>query len=121
MQLPADLLFLALAPTPQQGGQAAAPSWMGFVPLALLLVIFYFLLIRPQQKKAREHQELLKTLRAGDQVVTSGGIIGTITNVKEKTVIIRSAADDKTRLEITKASVGEILERSGDASEPAKS
>lgn len=120
MQLPANLLLLAMAPAPQQGGQGA-PSWTGFVPLVLLLVVFYFLLIRPQQKKAKDHQELLKTLRAGDRVVTSGGIIGTITNVKEKTVVIRSAAEDKTKLEITKASVGEILERSGDATEPAKS
>ena len=102
-------------------GNPGAESFKMFGFMAIMLVMMYFLLFRPQQKKQKEHQEMLKTLRTGDQVVTSGGILGTVTNVKEKTVIIRSAADDKTRLEITKASVGEILERSGDASEPSKS
>lgn len=110
MGLPLNLLWFA-----QQGGQSA-PGWTGFVPLILLLVVFYFLLIRPQQKKAREHAELVKNLRPGDKVVTSGGIVGTITSVKEKTVILRSAAEDKTKLEVTKPAVSEVLERSGDVS-----
>jgi len=102
--------LLAMAPAPsQQGGQAPSP-WTSFVPLILLLVVFYFVLIRPQQKKAKEHQQLLSTLRPGDKVVTSGGVIGTILAVKEKTVTLRSA---DAKMEITKASVGEILERSG--------
>jgi preprotein translocase subunit YajC len=82
------------------------------VPLVLLLVVFYFILIRPQQKKAKAHQELLKTLRPGDKVVTSGGVLGTILTVKEKTITIRSS---DTKLEVTKGAVSEIVERSGDS------
>ncbi len=101
-----------MAPAPQQGGQAS-PAWTGFVPLALLLVVFYFVLIRPQQKKAKQHQELLKNLRPGDKVLTSGGVLGTVITVKEKVVTIRSA---ETKLEITKGAVSEIIERSGESS-----
>ena len=81
--------------------------------MVLLLVVFYFILIRPQQKKAKEHEHLLKQLRPGDKVLTSGGVIGTVINVKERTVTIRSA---DTKLEVTKSAVGEILERSGEPS-----
>ena len=103
--------MLAMA-APRQQGESAAPPWITFGPLILLMVIFYFLLIRPQQKKAKEHAETLKSLRPGDKVVTSGGVLGTVLTVKEKTVTIRSA---DTKLEITKSAVGEILERGGDS------
>lgn len=79
-----------------------------------MIVIFYFVLIRPQQKKAKEHQQLLKTVKPGDKVVTSGGILGVVITVKEKTVTLRSA---DTKLEITKSAIAEITERSGDAGE----
>lgn len=103
-----------MAPAPQQGGEGGAPAWTGMVPLILLLVVFYFILIRPQQKKAKAHQELLKTLRPGDKVLTTGGVLGTILTVKDKAVTIRSG---DTKLEITKGAVSEILDRSGDTPE----
>jgi preprotein translocase subunit YajC len=106
---------MAMGPAPQQGGQSA-PGWTSFVPLILLLVVFYFVLIRPQQKKAKEHQRLLTTLRPGDKVLTSGGLIGTVLTVKDKAVTLRSA---DAKLEITKGAVTEIVERSADA--PAQS
>jgi len=81
------------------------------VPLVLLVVVFYFVLIRPQQKKAKQHQELLKTLRPGDKVLTSGGVVGTVITVKDKVVTVRSA---DSKLEITKGAVSEIMERSGE-------
>ena len=84
------------------------------VPLVLLVVVFYFVLIRPQQKKAKEHQQLLKTVKPGDKVVTSGGILGVIITVKEKTVTLRSA---DAKFEITKSAIAEITERSGEAGE----
>jgi len=59
----------------------ANSMFMQFVPLLLMLAIFYFLLIRPQQKRAKEHREMLNALKKGDQIVTSGGIIGRITDV----------------------------------------
>lgn len=76
-------------------------------------VIFYVLMIRPQSKKAKEHAALLKAIKPGDKVVTSGGVLGTVVSVKEKTVSIRSA---DTKLEILKSAVSEITERSGEAS-----
>jgi preprotein translocase subunit YajC len=105
--------LLALAP-PAQPGQAQPPFWTSLVPLALLVIVFYFVLIRPQQKKQKQHSELLKAVRAGDKVVTTGGIVGVVTSVKEKTLAIRSA---DAKFEITKSAVAEITERSGDSSE----
>ncbi|MCR9069387.1 MAG: preprotein translocase subunit YajC [Rhodobacteraceae bacterium] len=58
-----------------------------FVPLILIFVIMYFLLIRPQQKKVKEHQAMVSALRRGDEVVTQGGLIGKITKVKDDTEI----------------------------------
>ena len=79
---------------------------------AIMGVMFYFMLIRPQSKKAKEHEELLKSLKPGDKILTVGGIIGVVVGVKEKTVSLRSA---DTKLEVTKSSVTEVTERVGAA------
>ena len=71
------------------------------------MVVFYFILIRPQQKRAKELAKLLTALKAGDEVVTASGIVGTIITVKEKTVTLRS---NDSKLEVSKASVTEILQ-----------
>jgi preprotein translocase subunit YajC len=105
--------FLALAP-PATPGQQAQPAWVGMVPIALLVAVFYFALIRPQQKKAKEHAALLKAVRAGDKIVTSSGIVAVVVTVKEKTLTIRSA---DAKFEITKSAIAEITERSGEPSE----
>jgi preprotein translocase subunit YajC len=105
--------LLALAP-PTQPGQQAPPMWTQMVPLALIVVVFYFALIRPQQKKAKDHANLLKTVRAGDKIVTSSGIVAVVVTVKEKTLTIRSA---DAKFEITKSAIAEITERSGEANE----
>ena len=99
---------------PTQPGQQAPPFWTSLVPLVLLVVVFYFALIRPQQKKQKEHAQLLKAVRPGDKIVTTGGIVGVIVTVKEKTISIRSA---DAKFEITKSAVAEITERSGESSE----
>lgn len=99
---------------PAQPGQPQAPFWTSLVPLGLLIVVFYFALIRPQQKKQKEHAQLLKGVRPGDKIVTTGGIVGVIVSVKEKTISIRSA---DAKFEITKAAVAEITERSGEPSQ----
>ena len=84
------------------------------VPLFLLIFVFYFIFIRPQQRKAREHDTLVKSVRTGDKVVTNSGILGTVVGVKEKSLAIRSA---DTKLEILKTAIAEITERSGEAGE----
>lgn len=66
----------------QAAGAAAGPGlFESLMPLLLIFVVFYFLLIRPQQKKMKQHKEMLNTIRRGDKVVTGGGIIGTVTKV----------------------------------------
>jgi len=103
---------LALAP-PAQPGQTQPPLWTSLIFPILLIVMFYFALLRPQQKKQKAHAELLKTVRAGDKIVTTGGVVAVVVTVKEKTLSIRSA---DSKFEITKASVAEITERSGESS-----
>ncbi|HKI69570.1 MAG TPA: preprotein translocase subunit YajC [Verrucomicrobiae bacterium] len=103
--------ILAFAP-PAKPGEAAPPVWTSLVPLVLLVVVFYFALIRPQQKRAREQADLVKNLRPGDKVVTSSGIVGVVVTIKEKTMTLRSA---DTKMEITKGAVTEVTERSGSA------
>lgn len=91
--------------TGQQGGPAG-PVWLQFVPFIFLFLIMYVLLIRPQQKKAREHDELLKQLKIGDKVATNSGIIGVIVGMKDNKVSVRSA---DTKLEMLKGAISEVL------------
>ena len=79
-----------------------------------MFVMLYFVLLRPQQKKAKQQEALLKAIRPGDKIITSSGIVGVVITVKEKTLSIRSA---DAKLEITKAAVADVTERSGEPSE----
>ena len=81
----------------------AANPLMQFVPFILIMMIFYFLVIKPQKEKQKQHQENLKTLAKNDKVVTSSGIHGTIVAVKDKTVMVR--VDDNVKLEFDKDAV----------------
>jgi len=88
-----------------QGGLGALS---GFVPMLLIIGVFYVLLIRPQQKRQRQLQETIAALKIGDRVVTTGGVIGTITTVKDGSFLIRSA--EKSILEIARTSIAVIDE-----------
>ena len=92
---------------------AQAPSPIAqFAPLIFIGVIFYFLLIRPQQKQRKEQQALVAALKTGDKVVTSSGIYGLISNVKETTVTLKIA--DNVKIEIDKAAIASVISRSGE-------
>ena len=78
------------------------------LPILLIIGVFYVLLIRPQQKRQKELQETISQLKAGDRIVTTGGIIGTITNVRDTSFLIRSA--EKSILEISRSAVAGISE-----------
>ena len=80
--------FISNAYAQAAGGQ---DSLMGLLPLALIFVVFYFLLIRPQQKRQKEHRELVTALQTGDEVTTAGGLLGKITEVKDSFVQIEIA------------------------------
>jgi preprotein translocase subunit YajC len=88
-----------------QGGLGALG---GLLPMLLIIGVFYVLLIRPQQKRQKALQETISQLKAGDRVVTTGGIIGTITTVRDTSFLIRSA--DKSILEIARSAVAGIEE-----------
>ena len=108
-----------LALGPQASPQGTQPNPTGQLVstlgmFALMGVMFYFVLIRPQQKKAKDHAALLKNVKSGDKILTSGGIVGVVITVKENTVSIRSA---DAKLEVTKSAIAEITERSGESSE----
>jgi len=103
---------LAQATGPQPG-QPQQTVWMTFAPMILLVIVFYFILIRPQQQRAKQQVKLIASLKSGDKVVTSSGIVGVVITVKERTVSLRSM---DAKMEVTKSSVTEILE-GGDAVE----
>lgn len=82
---------------------APNPGILNFIPFIFIFLIFYFLIIRPQQKKQKEHQAMVAGLKKNDEVVTNGGIFGTIVNVKDKTFVIR--VDENAKIEIEKNSI----------------
>ena len=88
------------------------------LPLVLIFVVFYFLLIRPQQKKAKVHREMLGNLRRGDRIVTNGGLIGSITRVPNETELIVEVADG-VKVRVLRGMVAESLSKTDPA--PAKS
>ena len=90
----------------QAGGQGQAGGIAGFLPIIILFVIFYFLLIRPQQKKAKEHREMIANLKKGARIITSGGIFGTIISLDDTTVGLEIA--DKVKIKITRGNVAAI-------------
>jgi preprotein translocase subunit YajC len=76
---------------------------MGLLPILLMFVIFYFLLIRPQQKTARKHQDFIKNLKVGDRVVTTGGMHGEVKGLTETTVTLEVA--EKVRVKVTRSAI----------------
>lgn len=104
---PVEFLAQTAAPGPQQG----SPAWMQILPMVLLFAAMYFLMIAPQRKKQKEHERMLKSLESGDEVVTTGGIFGVITNVKEDRFVVRIA--DNTKIEIGKAFVQTVVRKTG--------
>ena len=88
-----------------QGGQAGGIA--GFLPLIILFAIFYFLLIRPQQKKAKEHREMIANLKKGNRIVTSGGIYGTIQSIDDTTIGLEIA--EKVKIKVTRGNVAAVI------------
>lgn len=98
------------------GGQGAG-GFSAFIPLILMFVIFYFLLIRPQQKRTKQHREMINNLKPGDRIVTGGGIHGRITAVSDAVLTVEIA--DKVRVKVNRANVGGVVQ-STQPSQPAK-
>jgi len=79
-------------------GAGGAQGLMSFLPLVLIFVVFYFLLIRPQQKKAKEHQEFIANLKKGDEVLTSGGLQGKITGLTDRVATLEIAENVRVKI-----------------------
>ncbi|WP_170770420.1 preprotein translocase subunit YajC [Ruegeria lacuscaerulensis] len=87
-----------------------------FLPLILIFAIMYFLLIRPQQKKMKEHQAMVEAVRRGDQVVTQGGLIGKVSKVKEGENEIEVELAEGVKVRVVKSTIAQVLNKT----EPAK-
>jgi len=93
------------------GGSAIAQ----FVPLILIFAIMYFLLIRPQQKKVKEHQKMVQALRRGDQVITQGGLIGKVTKVKDDNEV-EVELSENVKVRVVQSTIAQVVSKT----EPAK-
>ncbi|ARO14554.1 preprotein translocase, YajC subunit [Ketogulonicigenium robustum] len=82
-----------------------------FIPMILIFVIMYLLLIRPQQKKLKQHQEMLKALRRGDQIVTQGGVIGKIVKVKDDATDVDVEIAEGVTVRIVRSTISQVLNK----------
>ncbi len=124
MNAPLFNLPLMLLPSTEAGAAGAASSanplqsYGILIVMPLIILVFYFLVMRPQNKKQKEAKKMLEGLRKGDRIVTIGGLRGTVVSVKDDAVILK--VDDNTKLEYSKSAVATVLKREDEATEPAK-
>ena len=100
--------FLLMAP-PGGGGQGGPASYMNILFIVLIFGVFYFFMIRPQNKQRKETQRMLSELRKGDKVVTIGGIHGVIQSVRENSVILK--VDEGCKIEFNRSAIASVKER----------
>lgn len=105
---PAPVMLGFAPPSAPPGTESTLPPWASLVPFLLLFAVMYFLLILPQQRKAKQHALLLKSLKAGDKVVTSSGIVGVVVSIRDHHLTLRS---EDTKIELLKSAVQDVLER----------
>lgn len=98
----------AMAPPPEGGAGQAGPEAMilQFLPFILIFVIFYFLLIRPQTKRAKEHRSMLDNLKKGDKVTTQGGIYGVVESLDTTTVTLKIA--ENVKIKVSRSSIASL-------------
>lgn len=100
-------MILPIAQVAAPGGaQAPNPFLTQIILMAMIFAIFYFLLIRPQKQKQKEHEKMLANIKKNDEVITIGGIYGTVINVKDASVILR--VDDNVKIEFQKSAIATI-------------
>ncbi len=104
-----SLLLAQAAPAP-----SGPSALMQFAPLLLLFGAMYFLMIAPQRKKQKEHEKMMSALQAGDEIITTGGIYGTITSVRDDRFVVR-VGDNNQKLEIGKSFVHSCIKKTGSA------
>ena len=101
---------MLVTPAYAQAAPGAGGAIASFIPLILIFAIMYFLLIRPQQKRVKEHRKMVEALRRGDQIVTQGGIIGKVSKVKEDGELEVEIADG-VRVRVVRSTVAQVLNK----------
>ena len=110
------MLFITDAYAQAAAGSPTTSGLFGtFLPMLAIIPVFYFLMIRPQQKKAKDHRALISAVKRGDRIVTIGGVLGTVTKVVDNNELQLEIADG-VRIRILRSSVSDVVNRS----EPAK-
>ena len=94
----------------QTAGAGAGSAFASFIPLILIFAIMYFLLIRPQQKKMKEHKAMVEALRRGDQVLTQGGIVGKVTKVQEDGLVEVEIADG-VKVKVMRHTIAQVMNK----------
>jgi preprotein translocase subunit YajC len=92
-------------------GAAAPPAWISFLPIVGMIAIFWFLIIRPQMKRQKEHQQKVAGMKKGDQVVTAGGLVGKVIKVDD--VYVELELGTNVRVKAIKATIGDIIPPGG--------
>lgn len=100
-----------LAAASGAGAAASPPAWVSFLPIIGMIAIFWFLIIRPQMKRQKEHQQKIAAVKKGDQVVTAGGLVGKVVKVDETYVDLELGAN--VRVKAIKATLGDIIPPGG--------
>ena len=93
------------------GGTQGGNPLLGFLPLILILFVMYFLMIRPQAKRQKEHRQMLDQLEKGDRIMTTGGILGTIAGIKENENILIVKIAENVKVEISRTAVGQVVKK----------
>ncbi|WP_159350786.1 preprotein translocase subunit YajC [Roseomonas harenae] len=102
-------MFISPAYAQDAAAGGATGMIMQFAPLILIFVVFYFILIRPQQRKAKEHREMLMQLKRGDRVVTAGGLVASITKVKEGSDEIEAEIAPNVRVTVVRGTIASVI------------
>lgn len=97
-------LLLFMAPSGQEGGAGVVGN---IVLFGSIILIFYFMIIRPQQKRQKERQQMVDSLKKGDKIITAGGIHGTIVGIEDKTALVQIA--DNVKIKVDRSTIGTIL------------
>ena len=103
----------------QAGGAPGGFDLISLMPLLLIFVVFYFLLIRPQQKKMKQHRDMVAALKRGDRVLTAGGIIGSVVKVEDAELLVEIAKD--VRVRVARSTISDVLSKqpAAEAAKPA--
>ncbi len=102
-------MFVTPAYAQAAGGAGGAAAFAQFIPLILIFAIMYFLMIRPQQKRAKAHRAMVEALKKGDEIVTQGGILGRVSSVRDNEVEVEIASGVKVR--VVRATITQVIDK----------